>query len=101
MRTWPAPGSGISRSTIWNGPLALTIWATRILGIDPPMNLRQGPVMKPATPMTVDGPRSPAKPWFAGFFYPPFGVEDGRARPLYSARSASVGLILAAYRAGM
>ena len=34
MRTWPAPGSGISRSTIWYGPLALTTWAARIFGIE-------------------------------------------------------------------
>ena len=34
MRTCPAPGSGISRSTIWYGPLALTTWAARILGIE-------------------------------------------------------------------
>src|SRR5882724_6566541 len=34
MRTWPASGWGISRSTTWYGPLALTTWAARILGID-------------------------------------------------------------------
>src|SRR5438309_9159971 len=39
MRVWPGPGSGISRSTIWYGPLALTTWAARILGIDPPTHM--------------------------------------------------------------
>src|SRR5258708_37606054 len=39
MRTWPASGWGISRSTTWYGPLALTTWAARILGIDLPPEL--------------------------------------------------------------
>src|SRR5258708_24694233 len=40
MRTWPAPASGISRSTTWYGPVALTTCAARILGIDlPPVSI--------------------------------------------------------------
>jgi hypothetical protein len=34
IRTDPAPGSGISRSTISNGPPARGTWTTRILGIN-------------------------------------------------------------------
>src|ERR1043165_3076474 len=50
MRTWPAPGSGISRSTIWNGPLALTTWAARIFGIDPPRSLVAFDVRREGSP---------------------------------------------------
>jgi hypothetical protein len=39
MRTNPAPGSGISRSTISIGPFILAICATRIFGMVPPINV--------------------------------------------------------------
>src|ERR671910_875385 len=37
IRTEPAPGSGISRSTISNGPFARLTCATRIFDIIPPI----------------------------------------------------------------
>src|SRR5258708_20966818 len=39
MRTDPAPGSGMSRSTISNGPLGRGTWTARIFAMLPPVIL--------------------------------------------------------------
>jgi hypothetical protein len=42
MRTDPAPGSGICRSTISNGPLGRETCTTRIVAMIPPASFEQG-----------------------------------------------------------